>query len=317
MISGRPGPRGAAAAGSDGGCGRCRTRGRTRPGGRCRCPPPARRRTAVTARPSGAARFSAALAGVGLQPELGLEGAVGAEHADHVVVRLGDVDLPVRADRDAAGVAERAVARLGAAERQQLRARRRELVDLVPRGVARAGHPEVAGSVERDAGRGRHGDRADVAARRGELLDPVVVLVGDVDGPAAGRHGHRDRLVKLGVAAALGAEAGQPPAAGRQLDDAVVAGVRDPDVARGAERDAFRLVETDAGPDRGERPAGGGELGDPVARRCRWPRCRRPRWRRRRRGPSADARRSPAGRPGAGARVPGVTEKLTGPAMIW
>ena len=201
------------------------------------------------------------LPGARLQAELGVEAPGRAEHRHQAVVRLRDVDPPARADRDAAGVAEVTVTRLGGAERPQLMPGRGELPDRVARRVGRAGHPDVAADVQPDAGRRRHRERGAVAAGGGELLHPAVALVGDPDVTEGGDR-QRDRLVQLAAAAARRTEDGQHPADRGELDHPVVAGVRDPDVPGRVGGDAGRLVQVLA--EGGHQAPGRGVLRDAV-----------------------------------------------------
>ncbi len=205
---------------------------------------------------------------VRLQAELGVEAAVRAEYRHQSVVRLGEVDPAGQPDRDAARVAEIAVARLGHAERAELMPGRGVLANRAGRGVAGARHPDVAAGVQRDAGRRRHRERGAVAAAGGELHDPAVALVSDPD-VAGGSDRERHRVVQLAVAASGRSEDGQDPAGRGELHHPVVAGVRDPDMPGRVGGDSGRLVQVRA--EGGQFPPGGGELHHPVVAGVRDP----------------------------------------------
>ena len=135
------------------------------------------------------------------------------------------------------------------------------IADRAGRGIAGAGHPDVAAGVQRDAGRRRHRERDAVASAGGKLHDPAVALVSDPD-VADGGDRERHRVVQLAGAAPGRAEDGQHPARRGELHHPVVAGVGHPDVPGRVGGDSGRLVQVLA--EGGQLPPGGGELHHPV-----------------------------------------------------
>src|SRR5207237_927716 len=105
----------------------------------------------------------------------------------------------------------------GGGQRRQLR--RRRVADRPQRGARRGGR-----------------------RREGELLHPVVVAVGDREGPVA-VDAHRAGMDELPFAGPALAERQQPLAVGPEALHPVVAAIGDPQVAVAVERDLGRRVE--------------------------------------------------------------------------
>src|SRR5439155_1371940 len=147
---------------------------------------------------------------------VGRDGAAGADLADAVVVRVGDVEVAGGIEGHAVGAAELSGGRGAAVAREALRT---------------------------GAGVGRDG------AAGGDLPDAVVLTLRDVE-VAGGIEGHADGFVELrgGRGAAVACEThrtcagvGRDGAVGADLADAGVAAVCDVEIAGGIDGDAVGI----------------------------------------------------------------------------